>query len=247
MSRASMERSITPPAFASQSRGQQIRAFLKSPGVIADPYRGPRPWPKLSAFFGKEGWRQLGKSLLRPVQDVWTLGQCQSIKGFTRNAFRTEAQTLYREINRMIALNNHTALRHVCGEKALAEIKKEVKVRQKGGWHTIDWNLIAFQDDTPKVVQGRTIAPDERDRSVAFAQFTVVFKTKQTWHARDKNGKTVAGDPDRVIDVEDAWVFEHGLKVSNPRWRLAARLSLPNPGTTVGGAPLDPTIGAPLE
>ena len=57
----------------------------------------------------------------------------------------------------------------------------------------------------------------------------------------------MAGDPDRVIDVEDAWVFEHGLKVSNPRWRLAARLSLPNPGTTVGGAPLDPTIGAPLE
>ena len=247
MSRASMERSITPPAFASQSRGQQIRAFLKSPGVIADPYRGPRPWPGISSFFGREGWRALGKALLRPVQDVWTLGQCQSIKGFSRPAFREEAQTLYREINRMIALNNHTALRHVCSEKALAEIKKEVKRREKGGWAAVDWNLIEFEEGTPVVVQGRTVAPNEQDRSVSFVQFTVVFKSRQSWHARNKKGRVVAGDPDEVLDVEDAWVFEHGLKAPNPRWRLAARLSLPNPGTTVGGATLDPTIGTPLS
>jgi large subunit ribosomal protein L45 len=247
MSRASMERSITPPAFASQSRGTQIRAFLKSPGVIADPYRGPRQWPSIGSFFGGEGWRLLGKALLRPVQDVWTLGQCQSIKGFTRTAFRTEAQTLYREINRMIALNNHTALRHVCSEKALAEIKKEVKRREKGGWHDVHWKLIDFEENTPTVVQGRVVAPNENDRSVSFVQFTVVFKSKQQWHARDKKGRLVAGDPDETIDVEDAWVFEHGLKVPNPRWRLAARLSVPNPGTTVGGATLDPTIGTPLS
>jgi hypothetical protein len=35
--------------------------------------------------------------------------------------------------------------------------------------------------------------------------------------------------------------------VPNPRWRLAARLSVPNPGTTVGGATLDPTIGTPMS
>jgi large subunit ribosomal protein L45 len=240
-----MTKSITPPAFASQARGQQIRAFLKSPGVIADPYRGPRPWPALGSFFGGDGWRALGKSMLRPIQDVWTLGQCQSIKGFSRTQFREEARTLYKEINRMISLNNHTALRHVCSERAMTEIKREVKAREKGGWDRIEWNLLAFDANTPTVVQGRTIAPNEQDRSVSFAQFTVVFRTKQTWTAYDKKGRIVAGDDAEVLNVEDVWVFEHGLKVPNPRWRLAARLSVGAPGgtTTVGGAALDPNVG----
>jgi large subunit ribosomal protein L45 len=245
MSAKSMERSITPPAFASQSRGQQIRAFLKSPGVIADPYRGPRPWPSLSSFFKGTGFKELGKFLLRPVQDVWTLGQCQSINGFTRPQFREEAKQLYTEINRMISLNNHTALRHICSERALTEIKREVKQREKGGWSEIKWNLVEFEAGTPRVVQGRTVAPTEQDRSVSFVQFTVIIKSKQTWVAYDKKGNVVAGDPNEILNVEDFWVFEHGLKVPNPRWRLAARLSTMDLGQTVGGQTLDPTIGTP--
>ena len=241
-----MSRSITPPAFASQARGTQIRAFLKSPGVIADPYRGPRPWPSLASFLKGDGFKQLGRFLLRPVQDVWTLGQCQSINGFTRGSFREETKNLYTEINRMIALNNHTALRHVCSERALTEIKREVKRREKGGWDTAHWELLDFDGGTPKVVQGRVVAPNEQDRSVSFIQFTVQFKSKQTWVAFDKKSLKVAGSPTEVLQVEDFWVFERGVKVPNPRWRLAARLSMRDEGRTIGGALLDPAIGTPL-
>ena len=81
-----------------QGRATQIRAFLKSPNVIADVYRGPRPWPSLSSFLGLAGWKQLGALMLRPVKDVYTLGKLQSVPGFTRPAFREEARDMYREI-----------------------------------------------------------------------------------------------------------------------------------------------------
>ena len=44
--------------------------------------------------------------------------------------------------------------------------------------------------------------------------------------------------------MSDVWVFERGVgnAVPNPRWRLAARLSVPplSEGETVGGERLDP-------
>ena len=40
---------------------------------------------------------------MRPLTDLYTLGQCQKIPGFTREKFKEEARDLYREINRLIA------------------------------------------------------------------------------------------------------------------------------------------------
>ena len=59
---------------------------------------------------------------------------------------------------------------------------------------------------------------------------TVRFKSKQTYAVYDKQGRLLAGDPGEVLNVEDIWVFEHGMKLPNARWRLAARMSLPAPG-----------------
>ena len=65
--------------------------------------------------------------MLRPLIDLYTLGQCQKIPGFTQAKFKEEARDMYKEINRLIALNHHTALRSVCSEKAMSDIKREVK------------------------------------------------------------------------------------------------------------------------
>lgn len=112
----------------------------------------------------------------------------------------------------------------------LKDIKREVKQRQKGGWARIDWKLLAFEEGTPDTLQGRLVQADPSNSSVGFAQMTVRFKSKQTYAAYDARGRLVAGDPEEVLNVEDIWVFEHGLKLPNSRWRLAARLSLPAPG-----------------
>lgn len=129
--------------------------------------------------------------------------------------------------------NHHTALRSVCSEKAFSDIKREVRVRKEGGWATIDWTLKGFEAGTPDTLQGRVVQASPNDSSVGFAQITVRFKSKQTYAVYDKRGRLIVGDPDEVLDVEDIWVFEHGMKLPNSRWRLAARMSLPAPGELI--------------
>ena len=37
----------------------------------------------------------------------------------------------------------------------------------------------------------------------------------------DKNGDTIAGDPDMLARVKEVWTFEKSLKSSDPTWRLS--------------------------
>ena len=210
------------------ARSQGLRAFLLSPGVIADPYRGPRPWPALSSFLGTSGWKALVRMISRPVHDVLTLGQCQQIKGFTRDNFKAEAGQLYRQISQLIAENHVTSLRHLVTEKALTDIKREAKTREKAGWGKIVWEIRDLEK--PVTLQGRMIFPNPQDKQMAFAQMTVGFRSHQRYAAYDAKGRLVAGDPSGFLPVEDVWVLEHAFKLPNARWRLAARLPALAPG-----------------
>ena len=212
------------------AKQQRLAAFMLSPGVLNDPWRGPRPWPALSSLFTTAGWRALGKKMARPLNDLYTLARLQSVPNFSRKQFTEDAREMYREINRLIAGNHHTALRHVTSEKALTDIKREVKLRKAGGWARVDWKFLGFEEGSPRTLQGRYVQMDAKRSDVGFAQMTLEFRSKQTFAVYDEKGRLVAGDPDEVLTVEDVWVFEHGLNVPNPRWRLAARLSMPGNG-----------------
>lgn len=289
-----MQKGATPPAFASQIQGPSFRAPLMSPGVIVDPWFRKRPWPETSSLLGLAGWKALGKITLRPLLNLYALGQCQKIPGFTRASFKEETRNLYREINRLIAGegrsnnghthdpplpaarrplpkivfsfflcatrartaccrpflflatpsyqntcprnedkettaltrsgargehrvrvlkrrvgrslqasterggakemarkrmrarvrargclmgktagrvllqpgSNHTALRSVCSEKAMTDIKREVKARVQGGWSRIEWKLVEFEAGTPETLQGRIVQVSPTDTSV---------------------------------------------------------------------------------
>lgn len=193
-------RGATLPTNFNNARASGIRAFLLSPGVIADPYRGPRPWPSPSSFLGTSGWKALVRMVSRPMHDVLTLGQCQSIKGFTRDNFKAEASQLYRQISQLIAEKHVTPLRHLVTEKALTEIKREAKSREKAGWGRIVWEVRDL--DKPATLQGRMIFPNPNDTQMAFAQITVGFKSYQRYAAYDGKGRLVAGDPDKYVPVE---------------------------------------------
>lgn len=66
-----------------------------------------------------------------------------------------------------------------------------------------------------------------QDDTTGFAQLTVRIPSQQRFAAYDRQGRLVAGDPERAIEVEDFWVFEHSLKKSPAnRWRLAGRLAI---------------------
>lgn len=77
---------------------------------------------------------------------------------------------------------------------------------------------------------------------------TVSIRSKQKYSVYDDEGRLVAGDPGEVYEIEDIWVFEHGIKLPNPRWRLAARMSLLSPeeeaASAIEATAVDPTAAA---
>ncbi|MBU6235341.1 MAG: 39S ribosomal protein L45 [Alphaproteobacteria bacterium] len=50
------------------------------------------------------------------------------------------------------------------------------------------------------------------------ASVTLRFKADETYVETDKDGKTVAGHPDRVVTMTDVWVFARDVKSNDPRW-----------------------------
>lgn len=53
------------------------------------------------------------------------------------------------------------------------------------------------------------------------AVLSVRFLSEQIHVVRDKDDKLIEGDPSRIEQVEDEWVFERDLKSRNPNWTIA--------------------------
>ena len=97
--------------------GGALRQFVRSPGLLADPYRGedpPQPWADLVAV---AGWRERGRRWLKSLQSVYTLAKCtrDCKPSFSLPAFKTEAGGLYEDVSRLIAEGDRTRLRHLVG------------------------------------------------------------------------------------------------------------------------------------
>lgn len=109
-----------------------------------------------------------------------------------------------------------------------SQMKNEIAQRGHGGWHRIEWSLIHRPTlREVQILQARLLG-DPKNEIMCFAQITVLLPSVQRFAAYGRNGKLLAGDPDKDIKVEDVWVFERNLNKDNlvARWRLAARLSL---------------------
>jgi predicted lipid-binding transport protein (Tim44 family) len=57
------------------------------------------------------------------------------------------------------------------------------------------------------------------------AEITVKFVSQLISAVRDRSGKIVSGDPQRITDVTDVWTFARDLRSRNPNWRLIATQS----------------------
>ena len=226
-------RGITPPAQHSRGARSGVRIASQSPNVIAEPYAGAPPRPSaLECVTSLKGVRFAYDAALSRVKDTYALSKCaRDVRGFTLEGFKAEATQLYRMINSGVA-NGGTGktlgheVRHATTDATQSDLKRERKARELGGWVKIDWSLERV--DEVQVVRGRLMMMNPNDSNgPGFVQLTTRFRSAQRFAAYDASGRLVAGDPEEVIDVEDFWVFEHGLKIPNSRWRLAGRLHMP--------------------
>ena len=235
-------------------KGGALRQFVRSPGLLADPYRGedpPQPWADLVAV---AGWRERGRRWLKSLQSVYTLAKCtrDCKPSFSLPAFKTEAGGLYEDVSRLIAEGDRTRLRHLVSstaqprrgaewgltqkqptaakvtDKMYGMLKQELRHREKGGWARVEWDLAQRPDHQAiELVQGRLMQGDSSNDAIAFAQLTCKIRSVQTFAAYDRAGKLVAGDARDAVDVTDHWVFERLLNDAGGKWLLAARLAIP--------------------
>lgn len=54
------------------------------------------------------------------------------------------------------------------------------------------------------------------------AYVTVDFDIEQTTTLKDKDGKVIEGDPDKITEVHDVWTFARDTRSRDPNWELVA-------------------------
>lgn len=158
-------------------------------------------------------------------QTLWVLRR--EIPGFAVPSFGEEAKALYKQISEAHASGDERGLAPLVTQPVLAAMLGEARARRQGGWSRVAWEL---RDVTGlKLVQARLVGPSATDYARVFAQLTVHLATRQTFAAYGRDGALVAGDPGKVLAVEDIWVMERVVKAegSRARWKLAGRIHLP--------------------
>ena len=58
-----------------------------------------------------------------------------------------------------------------------------------------------------------------RDR---MASVTIKFASQLISATRDREGRVIAGDPQRIQDVTDIWTFSRDVTSRDPNWKLVA-------------------------
>ncbi|GBG83891.1 hypothetical protein CBR_g37761 [Chara braunii] len=204
----------------------QVRVYMQSPGVIGEPYRRPElPLPFFQRWLTKEGWRRRRKQWMDTLKTAYTVAKLRrESKGYRKTEFYNHASALYSEVSKAIADGDRTALRQLVTEAVFTELKKEIKQREEAGWQRVSWKLASVPEI--RTAQARLVGVDPKNTDRAFAQITLLIRSKQKFGAYDRHGRLVAGDPDKQIDVEDCWVFERRVDRSDQKWRLCGRLTL---------------------
>lgn len=198
----------------------------KYSGVIAEAYKG-----KLEplSFFKKADWIQRKNRLLGYAKAIYTIAKCHSkIPDFGIPSFRKKAKEMYKDVSIYLADGNISKLKELVSPTEASRMKTELRHREAGGWHRVKWELKDLK--RVNIIHARIFAPDANNLEVAFGQITCKFTSTQTFAVYDRKNRLVAGDPKKVLNVVDHWVFEHPLfPVEGRQWSLAARLHIENP------------------
>ncbi|MFS7969872.1 putative Tim44-like domain, NTF2-like domain superfamily protein [Helianthus anomalus] len=183
---------------------------MLSPGIIYEPY-GPRePISFLRRWFTRSGWRRTKDDIFLELKNAYAIAKLRK-SGYSKAKFYTEAVSLYKEINMLMALGDKTSLRKMVTEQMYSALKSEIKLRESR-WSSVYWELI------------EPIGVDKDDLSKVFIQLTLEFLSKQKFEAYDAKGAVVAGNKDKEVLVRDIWVFEKSQFHPGAYWRLCGRI-----------------------
>lgn len=130
---------------------------------------------------------------------------------FDAKEFVTGARGAYEMIVNAYAEGDRRALKSLLGREVYEGFEGAIAEREKRG-DTVESHFVSIDEAeiTGAELQKRT------------AQVTVRFLSKLITATRDKDGKVIDGNAEKVSDVTDIWTFARDVTSRDPNWKLVA-------------------------
>lgn len=131
-------------------------------------------------------------------------------KNFDVKFFLDAAQDAFAIVVESFAEGDRETLKDLLSGKVYAAFEPAVIAREsRGETQQAEIHAIRKAQIIEAALQGRK------------ALVTVRFTADQTSVTKDKDGKIIAGHPDKMTKMIDIWTFERDVKSSDPRWLVA--------------------------
>jgi predicted lipid-binding transport protein (Tim44 family) len=130
---------------------------------------------------------------------------------FDEKEFLAGARVAYEMIIEAFNAGDLKSVRRYLGPSVFNAFKSAAAEREQQG-HVSDVKFIGID-------KAEIVTSDARDGALSAV---IAFVSDQVRVTRDKNGETVAGDPNRIDRVVDRWTFTRKLGSDDPNWVLVA-------------------------
>jgi predicted lipid-binding transport protein (Tim44 family) len=131
--------------------------------------------------------------------------------GFDAKHFLVGARAAYEMIVNAFAEGDRRNLKNLLAREVYDGFESAIAEREKRG-ETVESRFVSIDnaDITAAELRGRN------------AQVTVRFQSKLVSVTRDKDGKVIDGNADKVTDITDVWTFARDVTARDPNWKLIA-------------------------
>jgi predicted lipid-binding transport protein (Tim44 family) len=130
---------------------------------------------------------------------------------FDAGDFQEKAKAAFDYIVMAFAAGDAQKLKPLLSKDVFEGFAAAIKAREEKG-HTLATTLVRIKD--AELVEA---GMNGRNASV-----TVRYVTEQINVTRDREGKVVDGDPDRITEAVDIWTYERNTRAADPNWTLVA-------------------------
>jgi len=130
---------------------------------------------------------------------------------FEVRPFLDGASAAYEMIVMAFAEGDKRQLKDLLGREVYEGFEAAINDREQRG-ETVETRFVSID-------KAEIAGAEQRD---ATAQVTVRFVSKLISATRDREGKVIDGNPERVTEVTDLWTFARDVSSRDPNWKLVA-------------------------
>jgi predicted lipid-binding transport protein (Tim44 family) len=180
--------------------------------VVALPNRTKEtaaPKPAEPAEVSSERWKGVAEAGSVVAGGLDAIAASDS--GFDAKHFLTGARAAYEMIVNAYAEGDRRTLKNLLAREVYDGFENAIVEREKRG-ETVESRFVSIDnaDITAAELRGRN------------AQVTVRFQSKLISVTRDKDGKVIDGNAEKVTDITDVWTFARDVAARDPNWKLIA-------------------------